>query len=74
VPQLIVDKGLSGSVHKGLARSGWLVAIGLMMQMGFSWLEHPLAFVGFLLLSCPLVLAGTLLFFWTLLSAEGRSR
>jgi hypothetical protein len=62
------------TVDKGLARSGWLVAIGLMVQIGFSWLEHPLAFVGFLVLSCPLVLAGTLLFFWTLLSADGRSR
>jgi hypothetical protein len=62
------------TVDKGLARSGWLVAIGLMVQIGFSWLEHPLAFVGFLVLSCPLVLAGTLLFFWTLISADGRSR
>jgi hypothetical protein len=62
------------TVGKGLTRAGWLVATGLMVQIGISWIAHPLAFVGFLLIACPLVLAGTLVFFWTLLSADGRIR
>jgi hypothetical protein len=61
------------SIETGLARAGWLVASGLALQIGLSWLTHPLAFIAFLLLACPLVMAGTLIFFWTLLRADSSS-
>jgi hypothetical protein len=62
----------AATVELRLARAGWLIATGLVAQLGFSWLAHPLAFVGFLLIACPLVVAGILVFFRTLLRVDSR--
>jgi hypothetical protein len=58
------------TLHNGLSWSALLIAAGLLVELGLAWSTQPLAFVAFLLLACPLVVAGMLLFLWTLASAE----
>lgn len=50
--------------------SGLLIAVGLLLQMLTLPLTHPLAFVGFALLGCPLVAAGMLFFLYSLVSHD----
>jgi len=50
--------------------SGLLIAVGLLSQMLTLPLTHPLAFVGFIVLGCPLVAAGILLFLYSLVSHD----
>jgi len=50
--------------------AGALVAVGLVLQMLTLPLTHPLAFVGFIVLGCPLVAAGILLFLYSLVSHD----
>jgi hypothetical protein len=50
--------------------SGLLIVVGLVLQMFTLPLTHPLAFVGFLVLGCPLVAAGILLFLYSLVSHD----
>lgn len=59
----------AGTIEKGLFRSGLLIALGLVVELATSWSVHPLAFVTFAIIACPLVAAGVLLFLWTLASA-----
>lgn len=55
-------------VERRLRRAGILIAVGLVIQLTtFIWI-HPLAFIGFALISCPLVAAGVLLFLYSLVS------
>jgi hypothetical protein len=49
--------------------AGLLVAVGLVLQLSVSMWIHPLAFVAFLLVACPLVVAGMLIFLWALVAA-----
>lgn len=48
--------------------SGLLIVCGLAIQMITLIFVHPLAFMGFLLIGCPLVAAGILLFLFAILS------
>lgn len=57
-------------LEKRLRWSGLLVALGLVLQLGVSTWIHPLAFVAFLLVACPLVGAGMLTFLWALVAAR----
>jgi len=57
------------TLEGGLRGAGYLVATGLIVQIGSSWWQHPLAFVVFAVVACPLVVAGVLLFLWTIASA-----
>jgi hypothetical protein len=50
--------------------SGLLIAVGLLLQLLTLPLTHPLAFVGFIVLGCPLVAAGILLFLYSLVSHD----
>ncbi|HUX67210.1 MAG TPA: hypothetical protein VMV31_06960 [Terriglobales bacterium] len=52
--------------------AGSLVVAGLLVQALSLLKIHPLAFVAFLLVGCPLVLAGVLLFLYSLVRPEGR--
>ncbi len=54
----------------GVEHSGSLVAAGLAVDLAASWWVHPLAFVVFLVVACPLVVVGMLVFFWTLVAAQ----
>lgn len=58
------------TMARGLWWSGSLVAAGLVVDLAASWWAHPLAFVAFLVVACPLVVVGMLVFFWTLVSAQ----
>ena len=50
--------------------AGLLIVAGLLLQLLTLPLTHPLAFVGFVVLGCPLVAAGMLLFLYSLVSHE----
>jgi hypothetical protein len=50
-----------------------LVCLGLLIQLLTLIRVHPLAFVAFILIGCPLVAAGLLLYLYSVVSyAEGR--
>jgi len=58
------------TLEDGLRWAGYLIAAGLLVQIGASWWQHPLAFVVFAAVAIPLVLAGVLLFLWTIASVR----
>jgi len=43
-----------------------LIGAGLLIQMGTLSRIHPLAFVAFVVVGCPLIGAGVLLYLWSL--------
>jgi hypothetical protein len=47
-----------------------LIGGGLLIQMGTLFRIHPLAFVTFVAVGCPLVGAGVLLYLWSLVPAK----
>jgi len=49
-------------IERRLRWSGILVGVGLIIQMLTLLWTHPLAFVAFLLIGCPLVVVGILLY------------
>lgn len=54
--------------------SGVLIAIGLVvLLLSLRW-AHPLSFMAFLVLGCPLIFIGVLLFLWALASKDGPGR
>jgi hypothetical protein len=55
-------------LERRLTKAGLLIAGGLTIEIVATAFVHPLAFVTFLVIACPLVLAGMLLFLWTLVS------
>jgi hypothetical protein len=55
------------------ARIRWaarLIAAGLLVQVLTFYRVHPLAFVAFLVVGCPLVAAGMVLYLTALVAAE----
>ena len=57
-------------VERRLRWAGVLIAVGLIIQLTtFIWI-HPLAFIGFAVIGCPLVAAGVLLFLFSLVSHQ----
>ena len=50
--------------------SAALIAVGTVVQLATLGGVHPLGFVAFLLVGCPLVLAGMVIFLFSLLSRE----
>ena len=48
--------------------SGFLISAGLFIQILTLCWTHPLAFMSFLLIGCPLVAAGILFFLYSLLA------
>lgn len=44
-----------------------LIAAGLLVQLGTLSTTHPLAFMGFLMIGCPLVAGGILLYLLSLI-------
>jgi hypothetical protein len=57
------------SMQHRLWWAGWLVALGLAVEVAVSRSVHPLAFIVFAVVACPLVAAGMVLFLWSLISA-----
>jgi hypothetical protein len=57
-------------VERRLRWAGFLIAVGLIVQLTtFIWI-HPLAFIGFAVIGCPLTAAGIFLFLYSLVSRE----
>jgi hypothetical protein len=54
------------TLEKRLRWAGLLIALGLFVQMVTLWRVHPLAFVAFILVACPLIGAGVILFLFTI--------
>ena len=62
--------GVPRTLESGLRSAGYLIATGLLVQIGASWWHHPLAFIVFVSVAGPLVAAGVLLFLWTIASVR----
>ncbi|HVB37200.1 MAG TPA: hypothetical protein VND92_01640 [Vicinamibacterales bacterium] len=59
-------------LEKRLRWSGVLITAGLVVQLITLWGLHPLAFVAFIVIACPLLVAGMLLFLYTILKGNGQ--
>jgi len=57
-------------IEKQIKRGGLLIALGLVVQLLTFASVHPLAFVVFLLVGCPLVAAGIVLYLYCLVAHE----
>lgn len=55
-------------IESMIRRAGLLVVAGLVLQMLTLFSPHPLAFVFFLLVGCPLAGAGILLYLYALVA------
>jgi hypothetical protein len=62
------------SIEDRIRWSGLLIVCGLLVLLVSLIWAHPLAFLAFLILGCPLVLGGVLLYLWTLAVKDGASR
>ena len=47
-----------------------LIGAGLLIQLGTLSRVHPLAFVAFVVLGCPLIGAGVLIYLWSLVPTK----
>jgi hypothetical protein len=59
------------SIEKRIRWAGFLVCLGLAVQLVTVTQTHPLSFMAFLLIGCPLIFAGVLLYLYSLV-ATGR--
>jgi len=60
----------SSLIERRVRWAGVLIAVGLIVQLTtFIWI-HPLSFIGFAVIGCPLVAAGVLLFLYSLVSPQ----
>jgi len=49
-----------------------LIGAGLLIQMGTLFRIHPLAFVAFVVVGCPLIGTGVILYLWSLVPARSK--
>ena len=59
-----------GSVERRVRLAAILICLGLVVLLLTLIRVHPLAFITFILIGCPLVLAGILLFLYSIVSEE----
>jgi hypothetical protein len=57
-------------MERRLRLAGLLICLGLLVQLLSLIRIHPLSFMAFMMISCPLVLAGILLFLYSIVSSE----
>lgn len=57
-----------------IRRAGILIGIGLFLQVLTLFWTHPLSFMAFLLVGCPLVGIGILFYLYSLLSHSAEPR
>ena len=58
----------ANSIERRIRWSGLIIALGLIIQSFTLFWTHPLSFMAFLLIGCPLVAAGLLLYLYSLVS------
>jgi hypothetical protein len=58
------------TIERRIRWSGLLIVLGLLLQMLTLLWTHPLAFMCFLMIGCPLVAAGMLVFLYSLVSHQ----
>jgi hypothetical protein len=58
----------TSTIERRIRRGGLLITAGLLIQIITLFFLHPLAFMSFLLIACPLVASGILLFLYSLVS------
>jgi len=58
----------SDRIEKRIRWSGLLVVAGLVIQIFTMFWTHPLAFMCFILVGCPLVAAGMVLYLFSLVT------
>jgi hypothetical protein len=49
-----------------------LIGSGLLIQMSTLFRVHPLAFVAFVVVGCPLIGAGVILYLWSLVPIRSK--
>jgi hypothetical protein len=60
----------STRIERRISWGGVLIALGLTVQLLTFVSVHPLAFIVFLLVGCPLVAAGIVLYLYSLVAHE----
>jgi hypothetical protein len=58
------------TIERRIRWAGILIVLGLLLQMLTLLWTHPLAFMCFLMIGCPLVAVGMLLFLYSLVSHQ----
>ena len=58
----------SSILERRLRLAGVLICLGLVIQLLTLVRVHPLAFVAYIVIGCPLVLAGLLLYLYSIVS------
>jgi hypothetical protein len=58
---------VESTVERRIRWASFLIGAGLLVQLGSLLVVHPLAFVGFLMVGCPLLLAGIVLYLLSLI-------
>ncbi len=61
-------------LERRIRLAGTLIGMGLVVQLLTLLVAHPLAFIAFLVLGCPLVAVGALVFLYSLVSSEPSQR
>jgi len=59
---------MSAPIERRIRWSGFLIVLGLVVQMTTLLFTHPLAFMAFALIGCPLVAAGILFFLYSIVA------
>ena len=59
------------TVERRIKWASFLIGAGLLVQLASLLVVHPLAFMGFLMIGCPLVLAGIVLYLLSLIHEKG---
>jgi fatty-acid desaturase len=60
-------------IERRIRWSGILIVLGLLVQMLSLHWTHPLAFMCFLLVSCPMIGAGILIYLYSLASHDAQT-
>ena len=57
-------------LEKRIRRSALLISLGVVVLLVSLLWRHPLSFLSFLVIGCPLILAGALLYLYSLATRE----
>ena len=55
------------TVERRIKWASFLIGAGLLVQLASLLVVHPLAFMGFLMIGCPLMLAGIMMYLLSLI-------